>query len=906
MLHKLKLDLAQHPVTYLLFAVLIGGTFVVMVCGLFVLARLIAPNVQSASTPSPTLIPWPTIALTPAPADAYHCDQPPMQPVQPTTVKPASITDTQISAPVGRVGDPLPFLELPFPYDGGNENFGGTDAQFRQAVQRTGAGGRLNSFFDHLWPLYPSPKANWIRGLEPFESPAGGSLLLYDGTVSDHDYYSGHPGYDFMPFVRRTPTTPLFAAADGQVFDVGTSGSKSAHYVKLKHHVVGIGDFLTIYWHLHPDQYFDAMRGRIGQPIHAGERIGTMGNTGWSTGHHLHFEVIFDRNVDGRFTADERVDPFGFAPNAAYPIDPWGATQDFIAANGRPYHHTPSLSWYLWVHPLGSSARVPTTGGGRINFSTGLGGGEIAEAAACALPGSLPPNGLVNWSQSPDPLPTGSMAGTGHSAALAAFDQADRAVTRFDPPLLIELPFEATDLKNVDPNTLIIYRAETNTDHWMPLPTQVDRARRVAAALTDRPGRFSLMGQPLRDLVAPQTIIDVSGPTASDGTFCASTAVSLQADDASGLKQIEYSLDGGSTWLLYTASFVIEPNGVPTSTLLADEFAEGYGGPGQFVILASAIDQAGNVEEPPAFRGLVIDPSSCVTPTPTPTPTRTRRPVTRTFTPTPTRTPTLTPTPRVVFYASPPTVVVYGYCTTLYWEVDNVKSIRLDGEPVGGRGSRQVCPSMQTTYVLRVKFRDDTVREYSITVSEQTHAQPAVTFYAVPASITPPDCSTLHWEVDNVKSVRLDGEGVNGHGTRTVCPTATTTYHLRVKFNDDSIAEYPATITVNAYTDQTPPPSPLPLSPIDNEAIESSVTLAWAAVSDPSGIDRYEWVLEEERISPTIGFVIVESGSTSAQTVAPVAYIQNHVRYRWRVRAVDGANNIGPYSTYTIFRGTVN
>ena len=96
----------------------------------------------------------------------------------------------------------------------------------------------------------------------------------------------------------------------------------------------------------------------------------------------------------------------------------------------------------------------------------------------------------------------------------------------------------------------------------------------------------------------------------------------------------------------------------------------------------------------------------------------------------------------------------------------------------------------------------------------------------------------------------------------------------------------------------------VPVTP--NETIESSVTLAWAAVSDPSGIDRYEWVLEEERTSPTIGFVIIESGSTSAQTVAPAAYIQNHVRYRWRVRAVDGANNIGPYSAYTIFRGTVN
>ena len=899
MLHKLRLDLTQHPVTYLLLALLISGTLVVMMCGLFVFARLIAPNVQSVSTPTPTIAPSPTITLTPVPVDVFRCDQPPLPPIQPTTLRPASITATQISAPVGRVGDPLPFLELPFPYDGGNENFGGTDAQFRRAVQRVGAGGRLNSFFDHLWPLYPSPKANWIRGLEPFESPAGGQLLLYDGSVSECDYYSGHPGYDFMPFVRRTPTTPLFAAADGQVYDVGISGSKSAYYVKLKHHVVGLGDFLTIYWHLHPDQYFEAMRSRLGQPIYAGERIGTMGNTGWSTGHHLHFEVIFDRNADGRFSADERVDPFGFAPSAAYPIDPWGQPQDFIAANGQPYHHATSLSWYLWVHPLNTVVRVPPDGGGQISLSADIGG--AFEDTACAPPGSLPANGIVNWSQSLDPQPTDSTAGTGHSVALAVFDQTDRAVTIFDPPLLIELPFEEADLKNVDPNTLIIYRAEGSSDHWQPLPTQLDHTRRIAAAYTDRPGRFSLMGQPVRDLVAPHTTINFNGPTAPDGTFCASTTVSLQADDVSGLKQIEYSLDGGSTWLVYNEPFVIEPNGVPTTTLPADEFMEAYGGPGQFVILASATDKAGNMEEPPAFRGLTIDTSRCVTPTPTPTPTRTRRPPTRTFTPTPT--PTLTPS--VVFYASPPTVVVYGYCTTLYWEVDNVKSVRLDDQPVNGHGSRQVCPSTQTTYVLRVKFRDDTVRDYSVTVTEQVHTSPSITFYAAPTSIVPPACSMLHWEVDNVKSVRLDGDGVNGHGTRTVCPTVTTSYYLRVKFNDDSIAEYTVTVVVNTYTDQTQPPPPVPLSPIDNETIEASVTLAWAAVSDPSGIERYEWVLEEERSSPTTGFVVIESGSTSAQTVGPAAYIQNHVRYRWRVRAVDGAHNIGPYSAYVVFRGTV-
>ena len=53
------------------------------------------------------------------------------------------------------------------------------------------------------------------------------------------------------------------------------------------------------------DEHFEAMLGREGETIPAGTRVGTMGNTGWSTGHHLHFEVRFDRNGDGFFSGGE-------------------------------------------------------------------------------------------------------------------------------------------------------------------------------------------------------------------------------------------------------------------------------------------------------------------------------------------------------------------------------------------------------------------------------------------------------------------------------------------------------------------------------------------------------------------------------------------------------------------------
>jgi hypothetical protein len=115
------------------------------------------------------------------------------------------------------------------------------------------------------------------------------------------------------------------------------------------------------------------------------------------------------------------------------------------------------------------------------------------------------------------------------------------------------------------------------------------------------------------------------------------------------------------------------------------------------------------VEEPPAYRSLVIDPS--VAPTPTPTPTPTRRPATRTPTPTPTAT-----RPPIIFTAKP-NPIGRGACTILSWAVENVKSVRLNGEGVRGRSQREVCLFETTTYTLRVEFMDNSTLDTTLTVT---------------------------------------------------------------------------------------------------------------------------------------------------------------------------------------------
>ncbi len=164
----------------------------------------------------------------------------------------------------------LLLLDLPFAY-------GTTAAEFRQAMQRTQAGGRVNGFFDHLYPLYPS------FGLEPAEPLVGGNALLFTGQLNDSDNYSGHPGYDFAPEDARKLTTAVLAAADGIITEAGVDES-GANYVKLAHRLQDVGSFQTIYWHLAPDAFFaetDAQDWRGGGGWHALGYDGQQRLGGW-------------------------------------------------------------------------------------------------------------------------------------------------------------------------------------------------------------------------------------------------------------------------------------------------------------------------------------------------------------------------------------------------------------------------------------------------------------------------------------------------------------------------------------------------------------------------------------------------------------------------------------------------
>lgn len=85
-----------------------------------------------------------------------------------------------------------------------------------------------------------------------------------------------HEGHDWA----GATGTPIHATADGVVVHAGRQ-SGYGNLIKIKHDF----GFETRYAHL------SKIRVKVGQRVSRGDRIGDMGNTGRSTGTHLHYEV---------------------------------------------------------------------------------------------------------------------------------------------------------------------------------------------------------------------------------------------------------------------------------------------------------------------------------------------------------------------------------------------------------------------------------------------------------------------------------------------------------------------------------------------------------------------------------------------------------------------------------------
>ena len=130
-----------------------------------------------------------------------------------------------------------------------------------------------------------TPSRRW-RG--PFLAPVEAAISSYFGTRRSYNggpYNSYHAGVDF----DAGRGTPVRAPADGTVV-LAEPLAIRGNAVVIDH---GWG-VLTGYWHL------SSIEVAVGQEVQAGDVIGRVGNTGLSTGAHLHWEVwVGGISVDG-------------------------------------------------------------------------------------------------------------------------------------------------------------------------------------------------------------------------------------------------------------------------------------------------------------------------------------------------------------------------------------------------------------------------------------------------------------------------------------------------------------------------------------------------------------------------------------------------------------------------------
>jgi murein DD-endopeptidase MepM/ murein hydrolase activator NlpD len=97
--------------------------------------------------------------------------------------------------------------------------------------------------------------------------------------------------------------TPIVAVADGEVIDSGPA-SGFGMWVRLKH----ADGTVTVYGHINTSNV------TVGQKVMAGDQIATVGNRGFSTGPHLHFEV--------HLGGENKVDPLPWLASRGISLGP--------------------------------------------------------------------------------------------------------------------------------------------------------------------------------------------------------------------------------------------------------------------------------------------------------------------------------------------------------------------------------------------------------------------------------------------------------------------------------------------------------------------------------------------------------------------------------------------------------
>lgn len=149
----------------------------------------------------------------------------------------------------------------------------------------------------------------------------------------------------------------------------------------------------------------------------------------------------------------------------------------------------------------------------------------------------------------------------------------------------------------------------------------------------------------------------------------------------------------------------------------------------------------------------------------------------------------------------------------------------------------------------------------------------SVNFTANPMSVQPGQCSTLRWDASGVREIYFEGVGVTGHEQRQQCPSQTTTYTLRVVFQDGTTGDFPATVTV---TQGGGGGGSAPTAPTNLRVVSTTKTTARIAWDDRSNSETGFEIEIEGAQNPRTG-----AGETQYEAIG----LACRRSYNFRVRA---------------------
>ncbi len=405
---------------------------------------------------------------------------------------------------------PDPFLELPWDYQAKGLSF-------------SDAANSINSFFDHEYPLLSSGLS------EPLEM--NNSIIFYrDGGRSFNMDYSSHDGYDYGLPAKVNLEDPVLAAASGWATYMNSCGA-CGNAILIDH---GNG-YQTRYYHLLKDGLVTNVSGNKVW-VNSGQVIGKVGSTGRSTGAHIHFMVIQDKNKDGNFEdniPDGITDPFGWQSDK---LDPW----PLYSYNYTGKRRTGNISYYLWKNKIDDLSQNLSSNGGVFKL-----GKYTLDFPEDATDQSL----NLEIKSSPTSKLSKTVKSIGTNIVATVKDTTGKIISKFKKLFTIKLDFSGINLSKYKKETISFYSSEDGVN-WTKENTNLDLANNSAATQVDHMSYFALMAERI-DTSPPTTIPVFKGQMGKQNWFRSDVQLSFEAlDSGLGVDYTLYKLEGGD-WEIY-------------------------------------------------------------------------------------------------------------------------------------------------------------------------------------------------------------------------------------------------------------------------------------------------------------------------------------------------------------------